>query len=204
MKKLVFISVLGILALTGCQRRPDKTIANLQSAVVNEITAHARYSAYAAKAREEGLEPVAKLFDAFARSEKIHTERFKEYLDELDVNILDPKPTYKLASTKENLVEAIKSENNEINVMYPKLISEALSEKKADIAETMNWAYLSEKKNLSKLTKALDLLLKSPDSLSTLPVGYMICPLCGNSYESSENVTTCSNCNTTKELFSQL
>jgi rubrerythrin len=204
MKKLMLFAVLGILTLSGCQSRPDKTIANLQAAVVDEATASVRYTAFASKAREEGYEPIARLFDAASRSERVHAERFKEFLDELDVKLDNFQPMYDFKSTAENLQAAIDLETRDVNSIYPKFMTDATAEKMDEVAETMGWALSAEKLHLQYLKQAQELLKASPDSLLKLPSSYSICPICGNTADGAVAVKECPNCGTDSDLFIQL
>jgi rubrerythrin len=204
MKKLLYFSVIGVLALFGCQKRPDNTIKNLQLALVNEVTADARYTAYSLKAQEEGFGQVAKLFEALARSEKVHTERIKEFLDELNVSAIPIKPAFIVGSTRENLIESIKLEKAEADTFYNRVVTEATLEKLTNVAQTINYALLSEQKHLNALYNTLVLLRIKPDSLKVSTKAYSVCPICGNTYELSEQINTCTNCGTIKELFIQL
>jgi rubrerythrin len=201
MKNIALLALLGIIAFTGCRNKPERTIANLQTAVVDEATANARYTAFAAKAREEGYQTIAKLFDATSRAEKVHSERYKEFLDQLDAPLKDFQPQYELKSTAENLQTAIDLETREVNSVYPKFMTDATAEKMDDIAETMGWSMSMEKKHLQLLIKALTLLKTAPDSLNTLATGYTICPVCGNTCDSLAIEKTCPNCQTSSDIY---
>jgi rubrerythrin len=204
MRTLLLFSVLATLTLYSCQKRPNATIANLQVALVDETSASKKYADYATKANEEGFLPIAKLFEALSRSENVHAERNKEFLNELDVIIKDFTTEKDTKSTAENLESALQMENNDVENLYLKFITTALSEKMIDIAENMNWAYSTEKKHQLFLKDAIRILKTQPDSLALLPSGYIVCPICGNTYDSSEKMTTCANCSTTRDLFIEL
>jgi rubrerythrin len=72
MKNILFFAFICVIALTGCnQPKPVKTIENLKAGIKGETTASAKYAAFAQKAREEGNDTIAKLFDAASKSESI-------------------------------------------------------------------------------------------------------------------------------------
>lgn len=50
------------------------------------------YPTFAAKAREEGFEDIAKLFDSIAEVEKHHEERYRELARQLEADTLFKKP----------------------------------------------------------------------------------------------------------------
>lgn len=61
------------------------TKANLKSAIESELSEHNTiYPLMASQAREEGHDDIADWFETLAKSEKVHTERFKKLLDQLD------------------------------------------------------------------------------------------------------------------------
>ena len=53
----------------------SKTVANLQEAFAGESQANRKYLAFAKKARTEGYEGVARLFEAAAAAETIHAHK---------------------------------------------------------------------------------------------------------------------------------
>jgi rubrerythrin len=201
MKNLVVLAFLGMIALSGCQNKPERTIANLQASVEDEVTASVRYAGFAAKARDEGYENIAKLFDAAARAERVHAERYKEFLDQLDATLQNFQPQCNFKSTAENLQTAIDLETKEVNTIYPKYMTDAKAEGKDEMAETMGWALSTEKKHLIYLSHALDVLKNKPDSISYLPGDFKVCPLCGNTYDSTTMEKNCVNCQTPSDMF---
>jgi rubrerythrin len=59
------------------------TLTNLQAAYGGESNAHAKYTAFALKASEEGFQDVASLFRAAARAEQIHAENHARVMRKL-------------------------------------------------------------------------------------------------------------------------
>lgn len=204
MKRLLLIAVLALGILNSCQKRPDKTITNLQSAVVDETTASIKYMAYATKANEEGYATLGKLFEAISRSERVHAERFKEYLSKLDANMDGFTPVCDLKSTEMNLESALRMERRDKDTLYPRYLAQAHLERQEIIGETLKWSLEAEKKHEALLTKAYKLLKEQPDSLSSLPIDFLICPICGISFHATEGIVKCTNCGTSSILFIQL
>ena len=82
-----------------------KTEKNLWEAFAGESQARNKYTYFASKAKKEGYEQIAALFQATADNEKEHAKLWFKHLGELN-------------STAENLVEAANGENYEWTDMY--------------------------------------------------------------------------------------
>ncbi|MGL4608001.1 MAG: rubrerythrin [Eubacteriaceae bacterium] len=93
-----------------------KTEANLQSAFAGESQALNKYSYYADKAREEGYEQIADIFEETARNEREHAKLWFQFLH-------DGMP-----ETIENLKDAAAGEHFEYTEMYATMAKEAKEE----------------------------------------------------------------------------
>ncbi len=201
-RKLIYLSALTIMAaLFGMNVNAagaQKSVKDLQDAFIGESTAHAKYTAFAEKAREEGHKRIALLFDAAARAESIHAGNHKSVLMQLNAEIPEVKPEYDVKSTRENLQNAIDGESYEVATMYPDFIKDASSEGVNLAMISFNYAYQVEKKHKALYEKAL----KSFDEKTeqSLPDLYMICTTCGNTYE-GEAPERCGISMTPKERF---
>lgn len=98
------------------------TMKNLESALAGESMAHIKYRYFAAIAREEGFEDVAKHFEQTADQEIKHAWSHLE--------LLIGKP-----STKECLQKAIDGETYEYTEMYPQFESIAVAEGNIEAAK---------------------------------------------------------------------
>ena len=103
-----------------------KTIENLAKAFAGESQARNRYTFYASKAREEGYEQIAGVFEETANQEKTHAKMLMKHIQELknnDINYpaiqIPTEVPNVLATTKENLMAAIAGEHFEKSNMYP-------------------------------------------------------------------------------------
>jgi rubrerythrin len=156
------------------------TVDNLKEAIIGETTASAKYLAYSKKAKEEGYDKVALLFEAASKSENVHANNHRAVLEQLGVNMDDFKPEYTVKSTKENLQDAINGESYEVATMYPEFIKTA-QEGKVNLAMiSFNYAYQTEKKHKDLYTDALNKLNDNKEA--SLPNNYFVCPTCGNTY----------------------
>jgi len=198
-KSLLCITVVALLALVGCQPKPVKTIENLKAGIKGETTASAKYKAFADKAREEGFDTIAKLFDAASKSESIHAANHTKVLEGLGVKMDEIKPEFEVKTTAENLQVAIDGESYEVATMYPEFIATAQTEKVDKAVKSFTWAIDTEKKHKEFYTKALDALKQNKES--SLAFDYVVCPVCGNTFEKANVDKSCSFCQTSSEKF---
>ena len=84
-----------------------KTERNLQQAFAGESEARNKYTYYAAKAREDGYEQIASIFEETARNEREHAKLWYKYLHGGEI-----------ADTMANLRDAAEGEHFEWTDMY--------------------------------------------------------------------------------------
>ena len=101
-----------------------KTERNLQEAFAGESQARNKYTFFASKARKEGYEQIAALFEETAQNEKEHAKMWFKLLEGGAVR-----------STRENLKAAAEGENYEWTDMYDRMAQEAEEEGFHEIAE---------------------------------------------------------------------
>lgn len=94
-----------------------KTEANLQTAFAGESQARNKYTYYASKAKKEGYEQIAAIFEETAANEKEHAKMWFKLLHDNDI-----------PSTVENLADAAAGENYEWTDMYAQFAKEAKEE----------------------------------------------------------------------------
>ena len=100
-----------------------KTERNLMEAFAGESQARNKYTYFASKARKDGYEQIAALFEETANNEKEHAKMWFKYLEGGAVK-----------STVENLKAAAEGENYEWTDMYERMAREAEEEGFDDIA----------------------------------------------------------------------
>jgi rubrerythrin len=199
-KLILGIAVIGLMALAGCnQQKPVNTIKNLNEGIIGETTASAKYKAFAEKAREEGNDTIAILFDAASKAEAIHADNHTKVLTDLGEKMKAFTPEFKVNTTAENLQAAIDGESYEVKTMYPQFLADAKAEKVEKATKSFNWALDTEKKHNNFYSKALTAL--NAGSESGLPLGYSVCPVCGNTYNIANLEDKCAFCQTAKEKF---
>ena len=109
-----------------------KTEKNLWEAFAGESQARNKYTYFASKAKKEGYEQIAALFQATADNEKEHAKLWFKHLGGL-------------GNTAENLVEAANGENYEWTDMYDRMAKEADEEGFHALAEQMRGVAAIEK-----------------------------------------------------------
>ena len=188
MKLKTFLpSLLAIILITQFSFGAGKfskttTIQNIKAAITGETTASAKYAAYSKQAKKEGLAKIALLFEAASKSEYIHANNHRAVLEQLGEKMDKITPTYEVKSTKENLEDAVKGESYEVATMYPDFIKAANDEGVNIAMISFNYAFQTEKKHKAMYENALDKFNSGKaNELSSL---YMVCPTCGNTYDS--------------------
>jgi rubrerythrin len=96
-----------------------KTEQNLLKAFAGESQARTRYTFFASKAKKEGYEQIAGVFQETADQEKEHAERFFKFLEGGPVEITATFPAGVIGTTIENLHAAAEGENEEWSDLYP-------------------------------------------------------------------------------------
>ena len=91
-----------------------KTEKNLETAFAGESMARNKYSFYASKAKKDGFEQIAALFEETAQNEKEHAKMWFKYLHGGNIG-----------TTSENLEDAAAGENYEWTDMYANMAKEA-------------------------------------------------------------------------------
>lgn len=158
------------------------TIQNIKAAITGETTASAKYAAYSKKAKKEGLTKIALLFEAASKSENIHANNHRAVLEQLGEKMDKVIPKFEVKSTKENLEDAVKGESYEVATMYPDFIKAANDEGVNIAMISFNYAFQTEKKHKAMYENALEKFNSGKENeLSSL---YMVCPTCGNTYDS--------------------
>ena len=94
-----------------------KTEKNLMEAFAGESQARNKYTYYASKAKKDGYEQIAAIFQETADNEKEHAKLWFKLLHDGQI-----------PSTEENLKDAAAGENHEWTNMYEKMAKEAKEE----------------------------------------------------------------------------
>ena len=122
-----------------------KTEKNLNAAFAGESQARVKYQFYASKAKKDGYEQIASIFEETSDNEKEHAKIWYKILHDGGV-----------PSTEENLKDAIKGENYEETEMYVKFAKEAREEGFEEIAKLFEEVGKIEAEHEKRYQKVLE------------------------------------------------
>ena len=119
-----------------------KTEKNLQEAFAGESMARNKYTYFASKARKDGYEQIAAIFEETAGNEKEHAKLWFKYLEGGDIK-----------DTHSNLIAAAEGENYEWTDMYDRMAKEAEEEGFKEIAAKFRMVGAIEKHHEERYKK---------------------------------------------------
>lgn len=123
----------------------SKTEENLKTAFAGESQARNKYTYFASKAKKEGYQQIAAIFEETAANEKEHAKIWFKLLEGGSVK-----------STVENLKAAADGENYEWTDMYDEFAKTAKEEGFDDIAKLFEGVAAIEKEHEARFKKLLD------------------------------------------------
>ena len=121
-----------------------KTERNLQEAFAGESMARNKYTYFASKAKKDGYEQIAALFEETAANEKEHAKMWFKLLEGGSIK-----------STTDNLKAAAEGENFEWTDMYARMAKEAREEGFDEIAAKFEMVGAIEKHHEERYRKLL-------------------------------------------------
>lgn len=157
-----------------------KTEANLKTAFAGESQARNKYTYYASKARKDGFEQIAALFEETAGNEKEHAKLWFKLLGGI-------------GTTAQNLEDAANGENYEWTDMYATFAKEAREEGFDKIADMFEGVAKIEKSHEERYRKLLE---NVEDGLVFSRDGDVVwyCRNCGHLHFGKEAPTVCPVC----------
>ena len=166
-----------------------RTEANLMAAFAGESQARNKYTYFASKAKKEGYEQIAAIFEETAQNEKEHAKIWYKLLKGGDI-----------PSTTENLKEAADGENYEWTDMYATFAKEAKEEGFDHIAYLFEEVGKIEKEHEERYLKLLE---NVKDGLVFSKDGDKIwkCRNCGHIVVGKEAPGVCPVCNHPQSYF---
>jgi rubrerythrin len=178
------------------------TVQNLLAAFEGESNAHAKYTAFAAKADDEGFHGAASLFRAAARAEQIHATNHSRVLHQLGSRSECEIHKVEVKSTLENLKAALNGEQYEIDTMYPGFLAEATERANKAAMRTFHGALEAEKTHARLYSEAIALVVSGKtDTWIGEARDFYVCPVCGYTSETEEEHERCPVCNCPWEKF---
>ena len=161
----------------------SKTEQNLMTAFAGESQARNKYTYYSSKAKKDGYEQIAAIFEETANNEKEHAKLWFKELHDGDI------PT-----TMDNLKDAVSGEHEEWTNMYTEFAKTAREEGFNHIADLFEGVGAIEKHHEERYMKLIDninnnLVFHKDEEL------IWICRNCGHVYYGKEALKICPVCN---------
>lgn len=122
-----------------------KTEANLREAYAGESMARTKYQFFADKARKDGFQQIAAIFEETVRNETAHAKMWFKLLEGGDIR-----------DTADNLNEAAYGEHEEWTDMYPRMAREAEEEGFHELAVLFRGVAAVEKTHEERYRKLLE------------------------------------------------
>ena len=160
----------------------SKTEKNLMEAFAGESQARNKYTYYASKARKDGYEEIANIFEETANNEKEHAKIWFKVLHNGSV------PT-----TAENLVDAAAGEHGEWTDMYERMAREAEEEGFARLAYQFRAVGAIEKLHEERYLKLLKSVKENTVFTNAKVVAWK-CLNCGHVHMGTKAPTVCPVC----------
>ena len=160
----------------------SKTEQNLMAAFAGESQARNKYTYYASKAKKDGYEQLAAIFEETANNEKEHA---KLWFKELHGGAVP--------STEENLLDAANGENYEWTEMYKEFAEVAKEEGFTRIAKLFEMVGEIEKEHEQRYLTLLQ-NIKDERVFKKDAKKIWVCRNCGHVYEGEEALAVCPVC----------
>ena len=167
----------------------SQTEKNLQTAFAGESQARNKYTYFASKAKKEGFEHIASIFQETADNEKEHAEIWFKYLHGGSV------PT-----TVENLKAAAEGENYEWTEMYKEFAEVARKEGFLEIAAKFELVAKIEAEHEKRYLKLLENVKEGKVFIAPDVVVWK-CRNCGHIHIGKEAPKVCPACNHAQSYF---
>ncbi len=133
-----------------------RTEQNLLKAFAGESQARSRYNLFAKRARKEGYEQIAAVFDETAAQELEHAEVFFKFLEGGKATIVEATyPAGVVSSTYENLLAAAEGEREEWDTLYPTFAAVAEAEGFPEVAHAFRMVSSVEVEHENRYLKLL-------------------------------------------------
>ena len=167
----------------------SRTEQNLMTAFAGESQARNKYSYYASKAKKEGYEQIAAIFEETAGNEKEHAKMWFKLLH--DGNVPD---------TMTNLRDAANGENYEWTDMYAEFAKVAREEGFTDIARKFELVAAVEKEHEERYLKLLS-NIENSDVFKREESVVWVCRNCGHVHVGKMAPKMCPTCDHPQAYF---
>ena len=166
----------------------SKTEANLWKAFAGESQARNKYTYFASKARKEGYEQIAAIFEEAAGNEKEHAKMWFKALGGI-------------GTTPENLLAAAEGEHEEWTEMYKEMAETAKEEGFIALSDAFNMVAKIEKAHEERYLKLYENIENGEVFKRTDSVYVWYCRNCGHLEYGTEAPTVCPVCGHPQAYF---
>lgn len=179
-----------------------ETQKNILKAITGESLARNKYTFFAQKARQEGYEWIAQVFEETADNERAHAQREFEFIKG-NVEMENRYNIHSIGTTLENLRAAAAGEKYEWNEMYPGFENIARNEGQGKIAKMFKEIAEVEEKHEERYN-ILTKLLKEKKIFRSEKVIEWKCLNCGYIHRGTSTPKNCPACNKPQAYYMQL
>jgi len=166
-----------------------KTEKNLWEAFAGESMARNKYTYFASRAKKEGYEQIAAIFEETANNEKEHAKMWFKLLYGGEIG-----------TTEENLKAAAEGENEEWTEMYKRMAQEAREEGFDKIARSFELVAAIEKEHEERYLELLN-NVKNNEVFNKKEKSQWICRNCGHTVDATSAPGMCATCVHPKAFF---
>jgi rubrerythrin len=170
-----------------------ETPKNIVRAITGESIARNKYTFFASKARKEGYEQIAAIFEETADNEKEHAKRLMKLLKNETEADWDKLAFPRVGSTRENLLVAAAGENWEHTTMYPEFARIAKKEGLSEAAKVFTEIAEVEERHETRYLKLADNIKKGQVFKRVKDV-YWKCRNCGYVHKGKTAPKVCPAC----------
>jgi rubrerythrin len=180
--------------------RGTETEQNLLTAFAGESQARNRYTYAAERAREEGYEQMAAIFEETANQEKEHAKRLFRFLQGGEVQVQAGFPAGVIGGTLENLRAAGAGEHYENTEMYPNFAEVAQKDGFTEIAGVFKMIAKAEKRHEDRYVALAKNITDGRVFKRASPCRW-VCRNCGLVHEGLEAPKVCPACAKPRAFF---
>lgn len=168
----------------------SKTEENLKIALAGEAQARAKYKVWASRAKKEGHQAIAKIFEETAENEYEHADMIIKLLG-------------MVGSTEENLQRALEGETYEWTEMYPQFLKDAKEEGLEEAAKYFEHVIQVEQHHAKRYKLLLERMQKG-ELYKSDKEEIWFCTNCGYMHRGKEAPEECPNCLHAKGYFKRI
>ncbi|MEI6040293.1 MAG: rubrerythrin family protein [Candidatus Berkelbacteria bacterium] len=177
-----------------------ETPKNIVRAIAGESMARNKYTFFASKARKEGYEQIAAIFEETANNEKEHAKRLMKLLTQDTESSLEKYDFPVVKTTVENLATAAAGEKWENETMYPEFEKIAREEGLTEIADVFKEIGEVEAHHEARYLKLKENIEKNQVFARETEVSW-VCRNCGYVHTGTEAPETCPACDHPQSFY---